>query len=354
MWFIPGPVELSEAARLAQARMIIGHRSQGFRDIYKDCAAKLKKVYKTEQNAFILTCSGTGAIECGVLNIVDRGDKVLAIDNGDFGRRLGDQAKLYTDKVEVMAIPYGKGAHLEEVKAKIDGFKPDVVAVVHNDTSTSVENPVRGICAYAHEAGAMTFVDSVSGLAGADLSFDAWKIDVCASAAQKCIGGPAGIGFVAASARAMEKAKKIPAKSTYFSLPKFAKSAEKGETPNTPNISGIFAIQAALDEVIKEGLDARVQRHKDLSNFVQKSLEGMGFELFTEAGYRSSTVTGFKSDKSEEIRKVLSSEYGFNIAGGQADLKGKIARIGNMANATKKDLAPLMEALEAAKKKVGA
>ncbi len=353
MWLIPGPVELSDAARLAQAKLMVGHRSGGFREIFTDCKDKLKKIYKTEQNVFILTSSGTGAVECGLLNLVDRGDKVLAIDNGDFGKRAGEQAKLYSDKVEVISIPYGKGAHVEEVRAKIDEFKPDVVAVVHNDTSTAIENPVRAICAYAYESGAMTFVDSVSGLGGSELNFDAWKIDVCASAGQKCIGAPAGIAFVAASTRALEKAKKIPKKSIYFSFEKFAKSADKGETPNTPTISGFYALQVALGEVLAEGLDARIARHKAASVFVQKSLEWLGFELFAEDGYRSSTVTAFKCDKAEELRKVLSGDYGFNIAGGQADLKGKIARISNMANITQKDLASLMEALGAAKKKAG-
>ncbi|MFQ5406509.1 MAG: pyridoxal-phosphate-dependent aminotransferase family protein, partial [Candidatus Micrarchaeia archaeon] len=312
---------------------------------------KLKQIYKTNQNVFILTSSGTGAVECGLLNVVDRDDKVLVVENGDFGSRLFKQASLYSDNVEVLKFEYGKGAVPEQVKAEIDKFKPDVFAIVHNDTSTALENKVRDVSSYASDAGALIFVDSVSGLAGTQMDFDGWKIDVCASGAQKCIGGPAGLSFVAASDKALEKARRIPQKSHYFNFGKFAKNVEKSQTPNTPAVYSFYSLQVALSEVLAEGLDARIARHKQLSGFVQKSLENLGFELFTEEGYRSQTVTAFKHDKIEDIRKALSVDCGFFIAGGQADLKGKIGRVANMANITQEDLQVLMEALEACKKK---
>ena len=160
----------------------------------------------------------------------------------------------------------GKGINPDLVREHIEEYKPTFVAMVHNDTASTVENPIKEVAKIAHEAGAFLYVDSVSGLGGTRFEFDNWHIGACASSAQKCIGGPSGISFLALSDTAIERnSKLLTPRSYYLDLKKYLKFSDKDEHPTTPNIAGFYCLEQALREVETEGIDERIMRHERLA-----------------------------------------------------------------------------------------
>ena len=351
-WYIPGPVELSPRVMQAGGRQIIGHRSEEFKTLFADSVSKAQQIFLTKQPIFLMSCSGTGAIDACLQNLISPTDKVLAFENGDFGRRWGEACKIYSPNTIHHKTDWTKGIHADAAKALIEEHSPNWVVLVHNDTSVAGMNPVKEIAAAAKAAGAGIIVDSVSGLAGEELRFDDWELDACVSSGQKCIGAPSGLSLVALSANAMEVVRKNPPRSWYFDFKKYEKSAAKNETPSTPALPGFFQLNAALSEVVEEGVEARWRRHHALAEFTRKNVEDLGYSLFMEEGYQSETVTAFNSAKVPETRKALKAA-GFVVARGMGDYQEKIMRIAHMANITTQGLSELFDALAKAKKTVG-
>ena len=351
-WFIPGPVELSARVCEAGGRQIIGHRSEEFKTLFADSVSKAKQIFLTQKTVFVLSNSGTGALDAVFQNLFKAEDKVLTLENGDFGKRWGDACKIYSKNAVHAKLDWTKGIHVEDAKALIDQHSPNWIVVVHNETSTGGKNPVKEIAAYAKAHNCGVIVDSVSGLAGDELRFDDWGIDACVTSGQKCIGAPAGLSLVALSDFACETYRAMPARSYFFDFKRFEKSAAKNETPATPAIPGFFQLNAALSEVIDEGVEARWRRHHAMAEFTRKNVEDLGYKLFMEEGYQSETVTAFSSSKVPETRKAVKAA-GFVIARGMGDYQEKIMRIAHMANITTQGLSDLFDALAKAKKTVG-
>jgi aspartate aminotransferase-like enzyme len=351
--FIPGPVELTKGVCSAQARKVISHRGDGFHEVFKDSAGKLGKVFRTDSKVVVLTGSGTCAIDACLQSTILDGDRVLVFDNGDFGRRLGENAAIYARGVKVESVEHGRGISADYAKEKIGECGPTYVALVHNDTASGVENPLREIAKAANDAGAFVFADSVSALGGIKFEFDAWGIGASASSAQKCIAGPSGISFAALSAAAVERIEGQPKpRSAYLNLRTYLKFLEKDEHPTTPSISGFCGLRQALCELESEGLEKRIARHESMAKFVQTRAERIGFQLFAEDGYRSKTVTAIRTDKSKELRADMKAK-GFVLSGGMAQYKDRILRIAHMGNITKERLSAMFEELEKSAEKTG-
>ncbi|MBI3588019.1 alanine--glyoxylate aminotransferase family protein [Candidatus Micrarchaeota archaeon] len=344
--FIPGPVEVEASVLAAQEHRMENHRGKAFKEVLACLHGNLQGIFQTKQRVFLLSSSGTGANEAALANIIGPDDRVLCVSNGEFGQRLCEQSKLYSQNVEVLDFGWGAGAHADKVAERIDSFKPDIVTVVQNDTSTGVQNPVKEISFAAKAAGALVVVDSVSSLGGADLRFDEWGIGACASAAQKCIGGTPGLSFLAVSDEAWEKIaarKSIP--TFYFNLPRYERFwTTVAETPFTPAISPAFALDVALQELHAEGLESSFARHAKAADSVRKVVAELGYELFAEEGYRSNTLTAFWAEGAQAKKQAL-LQAGFEIGAGFKDYKDKLLRIGHMGRFDELRLQELLEAL---------
>lgn len=348
--FIPGPVEVLDEILKVQTKQMINHRGKEFSKILHSITENLSKLFVTDlqqQNSkiFTLSSSGTGAVEAAFVNLVENKDRVLCIDNGWFGARLTSCAGFYSNNVKTIVVPWGKVADLQVISKEIEEFKPTILAIVHNDTSTGVCNPIEQICSLAKEHEVLTLVDSVSGLGGSELEFDKYAIDVCASSSQKCVGSTPGVSYLAVSSNAWKKISQrniIP--SFYFDLKKYDKFLTNNQTPFTPNESAYFALEKALELYFQLGLSNNLARHKQAARLVDKKLEKKGYLLFAQEGFRSNTLTTFKTNKAQELQKDL-LQRGYEISLGMADYSQTVCRIGHMGNFSEDKLAELLDVI---------
>ncbi len=348
--FIPGPVQVNSLVLQQQTKQMVNHRGPYFSRIISSISSNLAKLYltnpeKAKSKIFTLSSSGTGAVEAAFVNLVEKNDRVLCIDNGWFGARLTVCAQNYCDNVKTLNIPWGKAPSLEQINQEIVDFKPTIISVVHNDTSTGVCNPLKEICALANENNSLIIVDSVSGLGGSPLNFDSLGIDICASSSQKCVGSTPGVSYLAVSEDAWQKINKrqrIP--SMYFDLKKYEKFLSDGQTPYTPNISAYFALEQALQIYFDTGLEKNIEKHAKAAKLCQTKLTEKGYSLFAQENYRSNTLTTFKAENAVEIKEKLLAS-GFEISLGMAEFSKSVCRIGHMGEISFESLESVLDLL---------
>ncbi len=341
---IPGPTPVSSQALLAAAQPMMNHRSSDFKKMMEEIESGLKQVFQTQSSVMVLTTSGTGAMEACIVNLLSPGDKILACPNGVFGERFIKIAKAYQANVEILESPLGQGVDPEKLKNRLkEDSKQEFKAILitHNETSTGVENNLKLLSSARGNHPALMVVDSVSALGASELKMDEWKLDAVASASQKALMAPPGLAFVAFSERAWEAAKSSKMPKFYFDLPMAREFQSKGETPFTPALPVLYALQVSLRSLMDEGLDSSFSRHKRMAELIQTSLGKMGLKLFAHPEYRSKTLTTIEIPAGVDVKKLremMRNQYGIVIAGGQGSLTDKIFRIGHMGCVGEKEL----------------
>ncbi len=328
---------------------MIGHRMPECADLIGAIKPKLAQVFFTNQTVLITASSGTGLWEAAVRNCV--GKKVLTCVNGAFAERFSDVAGMNGKDMEVLSVPWGQPILPEPVVARLATGEFDAVTLVHNETSTGATSPIREIAqairALPNGNDIMILVDSVSGLAGARIEMDAWDLDVVLASSQKAFALPPGLAFCAVSDRAMAKAKTVPARGYYFDFISLAKSMVKNQTPATPAVSLLFALDRQLDDMLAEGMEQRFSRHLAMRDRTLDWARGQGFEIFSAPGYESPTVTCVTNNREIDIsalNKFLRAR-GMIISNGYGDLKGKTFRIAHMGDTQPADLDTLFAAM---------
>ena len=358
---IPGPTMVPSTVLTSMANPIIGHRTGDYGDLLVDTTEKMKKVFQTENDTYLLTGSGTAAMDMAISNTVDKGDKVLNIVNGNFGDRFYKISKIYAgagDNVIKLENEWGDCAEPEAVKEILEQ-NPDikVVTVVHNETSTGVKNPIEEIGNVVKDYNALYIVDTVSSLGGDYVNVDKFNIDICVTGSQKCIAAPPGMAAICISNKAWEVINKTETKSFYLDAKTYKdKYDNKVQTPFTPSVTLTYAMNEALDIVLEEGLENRYKRHEKLAKATIAGFKAMGLELFATERSRSVTVTSVKypeniSDK--DFRGIMSDKFGISLAGGQAHLAGKIFRMGHMGICKEYHLLGTLGAIEIALNELG-
>ncbi len=348
--FIPGPTEVRREILDSQTEWMIGHRMPECAELIGRIQTKLPKVFMTEQTVLITASSGTGLWEGAVRNCINK--KALNCVNGAFADRFREVTELNGKANEVLEIPWGQPVLPEQVVERLSTGNFDAVTLVHNETSTGVTSPVAEIAAAIRSLPngdeIMILVDSVSGLAGARLEFDAWDLDVVLSSSQKAFALPAGLAFCAVSDRAMEKAKTVPNRGYYFDFITLAKSMQKNQTPATPAVSLLFALDRQLDDMMAEGMENRFARHLQMRDNTIAWAQKHNLSLFSAPGYESPTVSCINNDRNLDIghmNKFL-RERGMIISNGYGTLKGKNFRIAHMGDLQPQDMEMLYAALD--------
>ncbi len=331
MLLTPGPVKLTESIRNAQSRDMISHRGKEFQDLYGDLAGRFKK-YVNSEDAFIMTGSGSLGIESIILNAVKPDEKLLVIQNGDFGRRLAVTGRVYTN-VQEEVIPLGKGISLEAAKALIDNSGAQAFAMVYNETSVGVTNHAKDIFNYAKSKGMFTIMDAVSAWSAMELDLKAFGVDFMATGSQKAIGAPPGLSMVALSQDAYERYNSKDNKSYYMDFKAWRKFSLKSQTPWRPAVSVMYGLQAAFDRLDRDGgVEANIKRHASMAQYSREWVVKMGYEVFAQPGHYSNTITSFIHPRADEVKSTLKAKYGVEIAGGFAELKGKLLRVCHIGN----------------------
>ena len=333
---LPGPTNVPNRVINAMLTPMINHRSDDFRKLYKDIVSKTQKVFETENDIVVLTTSGTGAVETSVVNLIKKDDVVIIPVNGEFSTRLADLIDNYGGKTIRINSPYGKNPPIEKIQEAFEkNSKVKALYVVYNETSTGTTlrylSKLGDICK-AH--GAFFVVDAVSILGGDELPVDKWNVDICFTATQKALAAPPGIAPISISKEAKKYMIENPPASQYLNLKRYFKYYNDSfETPFTPAISLFYAYQEALNIILEEGIQNRIDRHRKCANAFYSGLEALGFTPFANANSRSNVVIAVNylpgiDDK--RFRELISSKFKVLLAGGFGELKGKVFRVGCM------------------------
>jgi alanine-glyoxylate transaminase / serine-glyoxylate transaminase / serine-pyruvate transaminase len=349
----PGPSNVSDAVREALARPMIGHLDPAFLALLDEVQTQLRTVFRTE-SAFALPISatGSGGMECCLVNLLEPGDRIVIAVQGVFGQRMRAIAERIGATPIVVEAPMGEIVEPARMLEAIEREQPRAVALVHAETSTGVAQPIPEIAAAARSAGALVILDCVTSLSGMDVRFDDWKIDAAYSGTQKCLAAPPGLSPVAVGPRALERIaqRKHPAQSWYFDLKLIGDYFGSGRVyHHTAPISMVFGLHAALRAVLDEGLEARFRRHRQAHEQLVEGLEGLGFRMSVAARHRLPMLNAVVPPFPDEagIRRKLLAEHGIEVGAGLGSLAGKIWRIGLMGeNARPEVVERLLSALK--------
>lgn len=353
MLMIPGPTPVPEKALTAMGRHPIGHRSGEFSELVAEVLADLKWLHQTQNDVLVVTASGTGAMEAGIINVLSSGDRVLVGSNGKFGDRWAKVAKAYHLDVQTITADWGQPLDPEAFRQALEAdTNKEIKAVIltHSETSSGVLNDLETINRHVKAHGeALIIVDAVTSLGACNVPIDEWGLDVVASGSQKGYMIPPGLGFVCMSDRAWKAYETSNLPRFYFDLGPYRKNAAKNTTPFTPPVNLFFALQASLRMMRAEGLDSIFSRHDRLKRAAREAVKAMGLPLLGPDNCASAAVTAVapNSVDAEQIRSVMKKQFDIALAGGQDHLKGKIFRIGHLGFVSDRDLLCAIGSLEA-------
>src|SRR5271170_4721305 len=287
---IPGPVEVSEKTFKAFCSPMIGHRGQGFKDLYAKIQPQLQQLLYTKQLVYLSTSSAWGVMEGAIRNLVSK--KVLNCMCGAFSDKWFDVSKRCGKEAEALEVPWGSPIRADLIDTRLATGHFDALTVIHNETSTGVMSPIAEIAALKKKyPDVMFIVDAVSSMSATKLEFDALGIDVLLAGTQKAFALPPGLAVFACSPAALAKAATVKDRGYYFDFVEFQKNAEGSMTPSTPSIGHVYALASKLDDIFTEGLEARYARHLKLAGLTRAWAARHGFTLFPEPGYESVTLT---------------------------------------------------------------
>jgi aspartate aminotransferase-like enzyme len=347
---IPGPVPVLPRILRAMSKPMIHHRGDEFGQLYDEIVGTLKEIFQTRNDLFVLSGSGTCAMEAAVGNLVDKKTGLVCVTNGKFGERFVDIADRYKENVTTVNFVWGSPIELETVKEALE-CNPEVVTMVHNETSTGILNPAKEVGKLARKHDAIFVLDCITSIGGDEVHVDEFGADIAIVGSQKCLGAPPGMSAISVSEKAWDLMLANKKRPYYMDLVAYKKSIEKKQTPYTPALSLFFALQEALAVIKEEGMEKRIKRHRMLAKVVRTAITGFGLSLFpelNEVSDYSNTVTAINIPREltfEQIRGGM-RKRGVMVAGGQEKLKGKIFRIATMGNITEQEVLRTIQTLE--------
>jgi aspartate aminotransferase-like enzyme len=346
--FVPGPVDVDPEVLAAQTQPMLPHRSQEFESIFRNASEKARALFYTAHRVFITASSGSGLQEAAVRNFARQ--DILACINGAFSERWYEVAVSNGKQVDKLESAWNQPIQAERVYQALKAKRYEALLLVHNETSTGLQNPVQEIAAAARQASPDTLicVDAVSSLGGVKIEMDAWGLDFLLTSSQKCLGLPPGLGLGGASDRALAYAEGVPERGWYFDLVRMEKHRLKDSTPATPALSLIYALDRQLDRILAEGLEQRFARHQAMALRVQSWAEASGLALYAPQGYRSHTVTTIDNRLKMDVAAInrFLKQRDMRIANGYGALKGITFRIAHMGDTQILDVDQLLAALD--------
>ena len=344
----PGPSEPEPEVLSAMALPILPHYGKLWKPVYDDTCAKLKKVFKTTGDVVIVPVPGQLTVEMAVANFVTKGQEAFVCVNGHFSRMIVEMVEYWGGVPVVIERPWGEAVTAEDVSTVLDDHKDlsgKPLFVVHNETSTGVQNPVGEILGACSKRGMLKVLDSISAFGGMDIRADEWKADYTIGYASKALGGVFGAEPIAISERAWKAAEKNSKNihARFMNLNVWQKAiVEMGAWghphPSSMPTSIIVGLRKAAELALQEGLEERYRRHKEVAAFSREQFGEIGLELFPDLKYASDTVCALKSNPKwdSKLRSELISRFDIMISGGLGELEGKLLRIGHMGTSARK------------------
>ncbi len=343
----PGPVLVPEAIMRTLTLPVIHHRTKAFESDLKWVLDNLPRIFKTKERAYILTSTGSGAMEAALVNTVSPGEKILCIIGGKFGERFSEIAKAYNIQVVTHNVEWGKSFEVSDIE-KILKEHSDIRAITCQacETSTGALNPIQELGKIVSKTDAILIVDAITALGATDLDMDSWNLDIVIGGSQKAFMLPTGLSLIAFSKKAMRKTESCKTPRYYWDIRLEKKANEKNQTYFSSPVTHVRALKTALEIIFKVGEKDFIHRHLLIADALREGGKALGLESF--ADNPSPTVTTFKLASGidgEKVQKIMQETHNISIAGGQDHLKGKVIRIGHMGAIEKSHLLLTFEKL---------
>jgi aspartate aminotransferase-like enzyme len=346
--FVPGPVDVAPEVLAAQAKPMMPHRSKDFEAMFQRTAERAKKLFYTQFRVFQGTHSGSGMQEAGIRNFVE--ETVLCCVNGAFAERWYEVAVTNGKKADRLEADWGYGITPDQLAGALKKKHYEAVTIVHNETSTGAESPVKDLCAVVREVSpdTLVLVDAVSSLGGTLIDMDGWGIDFLLTSSQKCLALPPGLSLAAANDRAMKRAESVTNRGWYFDLLRMEKHRLKDSTPMTPVMPLIYALDVQLDRILAEGLENRFARHAAMAKRTQTWAIEHGMQPMQPEPYRSKTVSTIQNTHGWDISALnkFLLQRGIRISNGYGVWKDKTYRIAHMGEIQMSDVETLLALME--------
>lgn len=353
--FTPGPVHVPDRILKEMAKPNDTHRSKPYEEMHQLVIEGLQKLLYTKNKCLIFTSSASGILEACVRNLLKKDEKGLFLSIGAFGDRWHQIGVLNGKSAVKESVEWGKALIPDFVQDVISKDNYSVVFLQSNETSTGVYNPIEKILPIIKDNGMLVCLDATSSMAGIKVEVDKLDIDVCLASVQKCFALPPGLAVCSISENAIENASQVKNRGYYFDFLTLNKKNEVYQTPTTPPIPQIRGLVAQLDYILNtEGLSNRFKRHEQLGQKTRSWAKEIGFDMFSEKGYESNTVSTIKNSLNLDIGEVVNSmlERGYRIVNGYGNLKNSTFRIGHMGEVTLNQLETMLNVLtEVIKKK---
>lgn len=345
--FIPGPVEIHPDIMAAMTSPMIGHRMKEYAELHASVKGGLKKLLSTDDRVFLATASAFGSMEGAVRNLVGR--RCLNLCNGAFSEKWHDVTLRCGKEADAIHFDWGTPVTPEAVDNALATGRYDSMTMIHNETSTGVMSPLPEIAEVMKKyPGVMFIVDTVSSVSALDIPIKELGIDCCIFGVQKALALPPGLSVFTASDRSIERAKTVKDRGYYFDFLEFASNDEKDNTPSTPCISLIYALDCQLKRIFGEGLEQRWARHLKMAEITRQWAINKGFGLFAPEGARSHTLTCISNSHGVDLAtlKKRLGERGFAFDDGYGKIKGKTFRIAHMGDLQPVELEQFLQVVD--------
>jgi aspartate aminotransferase-like enzyme len=346
---IPGPTVVHPRAVEAQTADMIPHRGPAMYAFMDELRSKLRQVYYTSQQVLVWAGSGSAGWESSIVNTLSPGDTVVATVCGAFGERFATIGEKFGLDVHRVEVEWGRGIGADAFGDALErAGDVKAVFITHNETSTGVTLPLKEMARLAREKDALVLVDAVSSAGALELRVDDWDLDWVFSGVQKAWMCPPGLMVSAISDRALAASKSAGFRRFYFDVATMAKAAAEGSTATTPAVSLLYALDAALDVMLEEGMEQVWARHARLADHLREGLKRLGLNILAEEGFRSPSITAIHTPApwtATDFQTSVQSESQIVLATGQGNLSESVNRIGHMGWVEQPELDATLEAI---------
>ena len=348
--FTPGPTGVPEEVLLEMARPIFHHRTEQYRDLLKQVSEGLQDVFRSKNEVLTFTGSGTSAMEAGIVCCLAPGGKALVVRGGKFGERWAEVCKAYGLEHINIDVEWGRAVDPAVIeKALADDPAIKAVIVTHSETSTGARNDVEAIGGIVARSEALFMVDCITSAGAIPLEVDKWSIDIAATGSQKALMLPPGLAFLAVSEKAWKVAESHQPKVYYLDIKRYRKSQKKWDNPYTPALTLVRGLGKALEMIKSEGLENIWTRTAKIARATREAAVAMGLKPFASDPVDSLTSICYPQGvEDKQFRGLLQEKFGVWVAGGQAELSGKIFRISHMGYVDALDAVSVIAAVEQA------
>ncbi len=354
----PGPTPVPPEALAAMSMPIIHHRSPEFTPILEAAKNDLKWLFQTRNDVLILCSTGTGGMVGSVTNFLSPGDKAVVVRGGKFGERWAEICEAYGVLPINIDVEWGRAVRPELIERELKK-DPSIKAVLiqASETSTGVMHDTQAIGKIVRRYKDTLFVvDAITALGVIDIPVDEWGIDVCITGSQKALMLPPGLAFVSVSDKAWKMAETARCARFYFDFPKERKNLAKNQTNFTSASSLIVGLAAVLRMMKADGLEDIFARHDRLARATRAAMKALGLKLYARES-PSTALTAVEVPAGIDggaLTRLMRDKYGVTVAGGQAQLKGRIFRIAHLGYSGAFDIIVAVAAVEMALRELGA